>query len=285
MKVRVTYEYLHTFIPKRCRKERQEVRQTTFQVTIREVDTKDAPVAFIVRQYGSFPSVVRMFKGRLYRNNFDYATRYIYEDENKLYSSEIKHDLIPLDKTDWERLLQPFYGRPSNTEDEVRKAVRKLVRNFIIVDGQLYKLTGEPFYKGMTFGLGHNHGGCGIFAEFLPPVKMEYKEMYPISFPATQRTEAIKEILMVAIRRGDNESYGYLLRGGNGDIEVLMPEACKFNFKPLHETLYNTKYPPSQEDWDVLNALGEPLPFERKNADVLNEDDLANVERYISTLS
>lgn len=284
MKVQVTYEYLHTFIPKRCRKERQEVRKTTFQATIREVDAKDAPVAFIVRQYGSYPSVVRMFNGRLYRNNFDYATRYVYEDENKLYSRETKHDLIPLVKTDWERMLQPYYGFPNKNENEVKAGARKSARNFIIVDGQLYQLTGEPFYKGVTFGLGHNYGGCGFFAEFLPTVRMKYKEMYPVSFPATQRTEAIKEILMVAIRRGDTESYDYLLRGGNGDIEVLMPEACKFNFKPLHKTLYNTKYPPSQKDWDALDALGEPTPYVQKGGDVLNENDLASVEQYISSI-
>lgn len=284
MKVQVTYKYQHTFIPKRCRKERQEVRETTFQATIREVDAKDAPVAFIVRQYGSYPSIVRLFNGRLYRNNFDYATRYVYEDENKLYSRETKHDLIPLDKTDWERMLQPYYGFPYKSEDEVKAGARKSARKLIIVDGQLYQLTGEPFYKGLTFGLGHNHGGCGFFAEFLPATRMKYKEMYPVSFPATQRTEAIKEMLMVAIRRGDTESYDYLLRGGNGDIEVLIPEASTFNFQPLHKTLYNTKYPPSQKDWDALDALGEPVPFERKDADVLNEDDLASVEQYISSI-
>lgn len=284
MKIQLTYEYLHTFIPKRCRKERQEVRKTTFQATIREVDAKDAPVAFIVRQYGSFPSVVRMFNGRLYRNNFNYATRYIYEDENKLYARETKHDLIPLDKTDWEWLLKPYYRFPDKTEDEVKTGARKSARNFIIVDGQLYQLTGEPFYRGATFGLGHNHGGCGFFAEFLPTARMKYKEMYPVSFPATQRTEAIREILMVAIRRGDTESYDYLRRGGNGDIEVLIPEACRFNFKPLHDSLYNTKYPPTQEDWDALDAIGEPVPYENKVADVLNEDDIARTEQYISTI-
>lgn len=44
MKVTITQEYLHRFIPKRCHKERAERKETTFSVTIREVDTKDAPV-------------------------------------------------------------------------------------------------------------------------------------------------------------------------------------------------------------------------------------------------
>lgn len=284
MKVQITQQYLHRFIPKRCRKERTERKETTFSATIREVEGKDAPVAFIVRSYGEFPSIVRLVDGELYRNNFDYNIRYIYKDENRLNYESLKHDLIPLSEVDFSRLLCAEYDYPTLSEEEVKTKCRNKARNYIVVDGQLYRRTGEPFYQGMTFGLGHNHGGCGFSAGFLPTKRLRYGEMYPISYPATQRTEAIKEILMVAIRRGDNESYNHLLRGGNGDIQVFIPDACKFNFEPLRKCRYNVNYPPSQEDWDTLKSLGEPVPYDGTVADVLNEEDYKRTEDYISSI-
>lgn len=284
MKVTITQEYLHRFIPKRCHKERAERKETTFSVTIREVDTKDAPVAFIVRKYGDFPSIVRLVNGKLYRNNFDYNTRYIYKDANRLNYERLKHDLIPLSEVDFSRLLRTEWGYPTLSEEEVKTKCRNKAHQYIIVDGQLYQRTGEPFYQGVTFGLGRNHGGCGIFVGFMPTKRPRYGEMYPISYSATQRTEAIKEILMVAIRRGDTESYNHLLRGGNGDIQVLIPEACKFNFEPLHKDRYNAKYPPSQEDWGTLKSLGEPVPYDASVSDVLNEEDYKRTEDYISAI-
>lgn len=269
MRVSIKRRYFHKYIPKRCRKERTEVRETEFSVSIREVKAEDAPVAFIVRTIGELPSVVRSYKGKLYRNNFDYR---ILPDR--------KHGIADLDYV----IRTRFKGHDScasDSEEEAKAKARKNAKEYLIVDGVMYCHTGEPYYSTTEFGLGHNHGGTGLFVDYVPTVGMTPKYMNTTACPATMRDLAIREGLITAYRRGDDKSYDGIREGVQGYIQVFMPEACRFKFNL--DRLPSRRRPLTSEEESDINAIGGALPwrFRQEHVDgYFDKEEYQRAEDY-----
>lgn len=111
---------------------------------------------------------------------------------------------------------------------ESEKAVKDHASQYIIVDGIVYEEIGEPRYEIDTFGLGHNHGGTGMFIEnyYNPNVS---KNCY---FNALEREKAIAYGKKIAAARGDTESIDEI--GADCEIKVLIPEAVRCNPQKEH---------------------------------------------------
>lgn len=276
MKVKATTKYLATFIPPRCRKERQEVREIEVSANIREVKAEDAPVAFVVVEYGELPKMVRFHKNRLYRDNFWFKREYA---DPKDYSSDFHHRPVPLEETDWNRWLGRDYAPLQSTEEEAKAQVRKNASDFIIVDGILYKRCYEPYYSVTTFGLGNNHGGSTLSIGWLYK-GAKHRELCPAIYPATKRDEAINAALTVAIGRGDNESVEHIRQGGMGEIHVLIPEASKFRF-PKHDLYKWDTEEQKQRLIDKVNAVGGSLPYDNIISDVFRKEDIQEANERI----
>lgn len=110
--------------------------------------------------------------------------------------------------------------------DDNREALMAFARQkasaLRVVDGYMHTPAGEPRYVVMTFGLGNNHGGTGMFVHY------SYNPNIPNTsyFDALNYEEACLRADAVAKRRGDNKSIPVRPNGGH-TIEVLIPEAVR----------------------------------------------------------
>ena len=95
------------------------------------------------------------------------------------------------------------YGKNTSREEVIKKA-RKSMDSYILVDGELYGKCSEPRYVINTFGLGHNHGGTGMFCTYHYNSNISKKNY----FSALQGKEAVAYANYVAKRRGDTNDIG-----------------------------------------------------------------------------
>lgn len=100
------------------------------------------------------------------------------------------------------------------------------MKKYILVDGELYIETAEPRYVINTFGLGHNHGGTGMFVEYHynPNIR---NDNY---FSALDGKKAVEYANSVAAGRGDTNNVGSFKEL----IVVHMPELVKVKPKKQH---------------------------------------------------
>lgn len=103
---------------------------------------------------------------------------------------------------------------------------RKETRQYLLVDGELYKRTTEPRYCIVTFGLGHNHGSTGMFCEYHYNPNIS-KDSY---FSALEGDKAVAYANKVAAGRGDTKSVGKF----EPFIICHMPELVKVKPKRQH---------------------------------------------------
>jgi len=107
----------------------------------------------------------------------------------------------------------------SDNRLEVRKAIIKKARQFIVHNGYMMEKTTEPFYVVMCFGLGGNHGGTGLLTST--------RKSSAACFNALDFAKAKEYAIETAERRGDTESVPHI-KAKNSEIKVIMPEAIKF---------------------------------------------------------
>lgn len=206
MKIRTWIKYEESYLPPRCRKLRYRECEDYVNVNLKEVDSNELQLAFEDNSYSS-KGKIYFYKGKLYC-------------KAKMPSMSIVEDLrkegnkidTPLDYLIWcnENCSTYFFfhwdrerGEDTSREAVVRKA-RNGVKGYILVDGELYIQSAEPRYVINTFGLGHNHGGTGMFCEYHynPNIR---KDNY---FSALQGEEAVAYANYVASRRGDTKDVG-----------------------------------------------------------------------------
>lgn len=222
MKVKVSYEFTEKVIPPRCRKARELHYKDEIMVNIREVASDKAPVAFVVKEFEHEVRKVRLYNGRLYKQHQDRRKGYDklpYEECHPLWVNQTS-DMIELHH--WEWLLGSTWQTHKSKADNIT-AICQRGQNLIIIDGEVYERTGEPYYSVTCFGLGGNHGGTGFFVGWA-----DYRDRKSVwGMVASDKDAAINRAVEIALNRGDTESVDYIRRSGNGSIEVILPQAIK----------------------------------------------------------
>ncbi len=218
--VEVTYN--ESYLPPRCRKPRYRKAKKSCIVRVRCVTKDEAPVAFFLSDYchkqeGTVK--IRLYRGRLYQ--LETVQRYAPDTPEYTWNREfVGWGPITVDR------LRPCNYNTCQSFKEQYAELRKEASRRLIVDGLVWHECGEPMYEIITFGLGHNHGGSGLFVAtcYNPNIS---KDRY---FNALQGDEAVAAFNAIAQRRGDTDSVG---RYGKM-IEVLIPECVKRNPKKEH---------------------------------------------------
>lgn len=85
---------------------------------------------------------------------------------------------------------------------EVIESVDADYKQFLIVDGQVWRATDEPVYTVANLGLGHNHGGTFLDIEVRPA-----GNSLGHRFSLADHAAAVTGALEIAERNGDNKSY------------------------------------------------------------------------------
>lgn len=228
MKTTVKVEYTDMIIPPRCRKPRPQYGEAEITVNIREVAASDAPVAFIVTEYDREPRKVRLYKDRLYRQMQDRQSLYL--ETNSRDESRPFWENKAAGQINWQWQLTTRYGVYNRQDrywdygplEKHKDFARNKAANYIIVDGDAYERTGEPYYSVTCFGLGGNHGGTGFFVGWA-----DYRDRKVIwGMTPLHKEAAIERAVAVALGRGDTESVEHI-RATPYDIRVLITGAVR----------------------------------------------------------
>ena len=240
MKYEIVFYYTQTYLPsKRHRKTRERSVEGHMNIEVPELTVAEFPVAFIVKAWASvyenaysyndfngngdfriFTEEIRTYRGQLYapvRVTSGAAVSMIFEP-----LSYIQEKLTG--RNPWANYSDEFTERSIITgsdEEYVKNKIIKEASEFIIFDDKVWKLCGEPMYEVRTFGLGHNHGGTGMF------IAEHYNPNVPNRsyFNALEKAKAVAYANQVAEGRGDTNDIGKF--GKDIDIEVLMPELVR----------------------------------------------------------
>lgn len=210
----VKMKYQEGYLPtKRHRKLRFNTIEEIVKAEIKEIDKDLTLVAFKVDE-----NEYRVFEGNLYRKSDDIM--YCSGDAKHLSGKVIeqfKYSFLN---------HSSFYGfEEHETKEHMLSNIEDYTKRFLIIDNEVWSLTGEPRYVIHVFGLGRNHGGTSL------SVSNYYNENISRNayFNANERDKAIERALEIAEGRGDTK---YLDRIKNcPEIEVLISEMVCFNPK------------------------------------------------------
>lgn len=221
MKIKTWIKWYEGYVPPRCRKVRYRECEEYVNINLTETTMENMKLAFEDNSYNG--------KGK------------IYFFHNKLWTKANIRDICagnedkyesPLDALIyWREHSSCFFPRTWRDGEHPDKKhmvamARKETRDFLLVDGELYRVTAEPRYCITTFGLGHNHGGTGMFCEYHynPNIR---KESY---FSALQGEQAVAYANKVAAGRGDTNDVGKF----KPFIVCHMPELVKVKPNKQH---------------------------------------------------
>lgn len=222
MKIKTWIKYEESYLPPRCRKMRYRECEDFINVTLKEVEPTELQLAFEDNSY-SGKGKIYFYRGKLwYKQEMWYGAAehgcntalewLVWCHEHCSTFFKFKFD-------------REYYGEDTSRE-AVIKAARNSVKSYILVDGELYARTSEPRYVINTFGLGHNHGGTGMFCEYHYNTNIS-KDNY---FSATESEAAVEYANNIAQRRGDTNDVGKF----KPFIVVHMPELVKVKPNKQH---------------------------------------------------
>lgn len=201
MKIKTWIKYEEKYLPTpRCRKYRYRGCEEFIHVNLKEVPMADLKLAFEDNSY-SGKGKIYFYRGKLWYKERMYHGAAEYGCKTALEWLVWCHEHCST-------FFKSGFDREYRGEDTSREAVVKLARSstkgYILVDGELYGQTAEPRYVINTFGLGHNHGGTGMFCEYHynPNIR---KDNY---FSALQGDQAVAYVNKVASGRGDTKDVG-----------------------------------------------------------------------------
>lgn len=224
MKIRTWIKYEESYLPPRCRKLRYKRCEEHIDVNLREVKLEDLRLAFEDNSYQG--------KGKIYSYKNKLWSKVKMPNPSIIEGLNIK---TPLDYLVWcnDNCSTYFFfefDREIHGVDTSRQAVIKRVRKnmntYLLVDGELYCTCAEPRYVVNTFGLGHNHGGTGMFCGYFYNDNIG-KQNY---FSALEGDKAVAYANYVAKRRGDTNDVGKF----EPFIICHMPELVKIKPNKQH---------------------------------------------------
>ena len=222
MKVKTHIKYEEGYIPPRCRKVRYKEYEEYIYSTVREVAPADMQLAFEDNSYDG-KGKIYLYKGKLWSKA---------RHGEFMCNPQERNIKTPIEELIWCRehssVFFPCGWRDGEHPDRKRmmSAVRKANNQYIIVDNELFKETAEPRYVVNTFGLGHNHGGTGLFVEYHYNPNIS-KNNY---FSALEGDMAVTYANNVAAGRGDTKDVGKFEKM----IVVHMPEIVKIRPQKQH---------------------------------------------------
>lgn len=222
MKIKTWIKYEESYLPPRCRKMRYRECEEYVDINLAETTMENMKLAFEDNSYSG--------KGKIYFFHNKLWTKAKITDicapsDEDIYSSSLDALIY------WREHSSCFFPRAWRDGEHPDKKhmvamARKETRDFLLVDGELYKVTSEPRYEIVTFGLGHNHGGTGMFCSYNynPNIR---KESY---FSALQGEQAVAYANKVAAGRGDTKDVGKF----KPFIVCHMPELVKVKPNKQH---------------------------------------------------
>jgi len=225
MELTVKYSYIEQIIPPRCRKPRpQRFEDGVVVLSIREVTAEQAPVAIIGREEDCNsdnylePVVYRWFEGRLWT---DCAVSNCSRRRASCYPALGPSLNLVKDSAVLSNPALGIYVCVHDGKQGIADYLQGLARDWLIIDGQLYRPAGEPMYVVMTFGLSGNHGGTALLTDdhLNPNIR---REAY---FSLLELDQAITHTLLVAGKRGDTVKVS---TNPGFQFQVLIPAAIQW---------------------------------------------------------
>lgn len=259
MFIDVPYFYKQDYLPtKRHKIPRYRILESEIRVEIPEIkEGEKFPTAFVVHDYfsvydgntwdeylknrtendhsGDYRMMdieIRTYNGKLYQaRRFNYGSAIgtgfcpvedVVTDMRRFAKNTVSNDFRMPEYSEREQFSEKSIALLDDRENRI-SCIRKKADDFLIFNGKIWEECSEPMYVVMTFGLGHNHGGTGMFIEYDYNSNISAKNY----FNALQRIEAIAYANMIAEKRGDTNDIGKF--GKTEDITVLMPEMVSRN--------------------------------------------------------
>lgn len=193
MKIRTRIKYLEGYLPPRCRKMRYTEQEEYVDALLKEVGINQLKLAFEDNSFEGRGKIY-FFKNKLWTP----------VQMNAICSWQEKEGIkTSLDYLKWVNCNSSKYfylDRRDVGKDDVIKIVKEDMKNYLLVDGILYERINEPVYAIYTFGLGHNHGGTGLFCMY--PDKINLSDN---CFSALDGEKAVEYAKHTAITRGDTD--------------------------------------------------------------------------------
>lgn len=217
-------EYYESYLPTtRHRRLRYRSKTETIEVNVRNIDREDARLAFTLSDYNhkeKHQTEVLLYRGKLYMR----CWRHLTEEERAAGLSG--YAVERLEDFDREYTVFDCETHGDETRKQLINRLRTKTRRYLIIDGDVWSVCGEPRYEIITFGLGHNHGGSGLF------VTTNYNRNIPNDryFSTLDDKKAVEEFNRIAAARGDTESIGEYGKM----IEVHLPDCVRLNPKKEH---------------------------------------------------
>lgn len=199
MKIKTWIKYEESYLPPRCRKLRYRECEDYIDANLAETSMENVKLAFEDNSYSGMGK--------------------IYYFKNKLWRRIEKNELIAGDTEKYKDALEVlmyfnehyswYFSRLwRDGEHPDRKhmlsVVRKEMKKYLLIDGILFVQTAEPRYVVNTFGLGHNHGGTGMFCGYFYNPNISRNNY----FSALEGDKAVAYANCVAKRRGDTNDIG-----------------------------------------------------------------------------
>lgn len=189
-----------------------------------EFITKEEVVNTEIKEYTSESVPVAFLAG-----NVEYR---LLEDNlyTKVQVSHLRPHLTPIeDIADTFKTSSRFYGfEQTDTKGVILAKLSVFSNRHIIIDGELWGITGEPRYVVMTFGGGINSStSLCIDHNYNPNID---KFVY---FNAHDRSKAIEYALQIAKMRGDDSWCERIIN--STAIDIIIPEAVKCNPEMEHK--------------------------------------------------
>lgn len=216
MNIKTWFKYEEAYLPPRCRKNRYRECEEYIDIPLAEVTMDDLKLAFEDNSYGGREKI------------------YYCAANDSLWTKARMRDICsggekehgyntPLEALIWWRKHgsqffvfdydRVHYGIDTSRAGVINKAKKDMGR-YLVVDGELYIKTSVPYYVIMTFGLGRNHGGTGLFVDY---------GFHQMDYDALHGKKAVANAIRIAERRGDTESVPRFKEM----IVVHMPELVK----------------------------------------------------------
>lgn len=199
MKIETLIKYEESYLPSRCRKLRYRECEEKVNINLKEVKLNELRLAFEDNSYEG-EGKIYFFRNKLWRKA---KVRDICAGDETEYKDPLSALIY------WRKISSWFFPRGWRDGDHpdkkhMIKIAKKETEQYLLVDGELYTQTKEPRYVINTFGLGHNHGGTGMFCEYGYNPNIS-KECY---FSALEGDMAVKKANEIAARRGDTKDVG-----------------------------------------------------------------------------